>query len=132
VVGAGRRRRICQLPIPNRAWSSAVLMSCGTPVICPIRWAALLGVLAHPELHDSRRLLRAGDSLVFFSDGVTEARSGADRDVYGDERLRGLVARLGDLTAVAMAEAVQLAVLTFGGGRLSDDTVALVMKVPPA
>jgi hypothetical protein len=31
-----------------------------------------------------------------------------------------------------MAEAVQLAVLTFGGGRLSDDTVALVMKVPAA
>jgi hypothetical protein len=29
-----------------------------------------------------------------------------------------------------MAEAVQLAILTFSGGRLSDDTVALVMKVP--
>jgi sigma-B regulation protein RsbU (phosphoserine phosphatase) len=96
------------------------------------RPGALLGVLAHPELHDSRRLLRAGDSLILFSDGVTEARSGADRAVYGDERLRSLVARLGDLTAVAMAEAVQLAVLTFGGGRLSDDTVALVMKVPAA
>ena len=88
-------------------------------------------MLAHPELSDSQRLLRVGDSLILYSDGVTEARSDADRDVYGDERLRSLVARLGDLTAAAMAEAVQLAVLTFGGGRLSDDTVALVMKVPP-
>ena len=95
------------------------------------RPGALLGVLAHPELSDSQRLLRVGDSLILYSDGVTEARSDADRDVYGDERLRSLVARLGDLTAAAMAEAVQLAVLTFGGGRLSDDTVALVMKVPP-
>ncbi len=90
----------------------------------------LLGVLAHPELHDSQRLLRSGDSLILFSDGVTEARRGADRELYGDERLRRLVAGLDDLTAVAMAEAIQLATLSFGGGRRSDDTVALVMKVP--
>ena len=90
----------------------------------------LLGVLAHPELHDSQRLLRSGDSLILFSNGVTEARRGADRELYGDERLRRLVAGLDDLTAVAMAEAIQLATLSFGGGRRSDDTVALVMKVP--
>jgi len=41
-----------------------------------------------------------------------------------------LVAGLDDLTAVAMAEAIQRATLSFGGGRRSDDTVALVMKVP--
>lgn len=94
------------------------------------RPGTLLGVLAHPELHDSQRLLRAGDSLILFSDGVTEARGGLDRDLYGDERLRSLVARLDDLTAADMAEAIQLAALMFSGGRLSDDTVALVMKVP--
>jgi serine phosphatase RsbU (regulator of sigma subunit) len=65
-----------------------------------------------------------------FSDGVTEARGGLDRDLYGDDRLRNLVARLGGLTAMAMAEAVQLATLTFSGGHLSDDAVAVVMKVP--
>jgi sigma-B regulation protein RsbU (phosphoserine phosphatase) len=96
------------------------------------RPGALLGVLANPELHDSQRLLRAGDSLILFSDGVTEARGGPGRDLYGDERLRSLVAGLGGLTAIAMAEAIQLAALTFSGGRLSDDAVALVMKVPPA
>ena len=94
------------------------------------RPGGLLGVLAHPELHDSQRLLRAGDSLILFSDGVTEARRDADRELYGDERLRRLVAGLDDLTAVAMAEAIQLATLSFGDGRRSDDTVALVMKVP--
>jgi sigma-B regulation protein RsbU (phosphoserine phosphatase) len=92
----------------------------------------LLGVLARPELHDSQRLLRPGDSLIMFTDGVTEARSygGSARDLYGDERLRRLVARLGDTTAAAVADAIRLAALTFSGGRLSDDTVALVMKVP--
>ncbi len=94
------------------------------------RPGALLGVLANPELHDSQRLLRAGDSLILFSEGGTEARGDPHRDLYGDERLRGLVARLGNLTASAMAEAIQLATLTFSGGQFSDDTVALVLKVP--
>ena len=31
------------------------------------------------------------------SDGVTEARRGTDRELYGDERLRELVTGLGDL-----------------------------------
>ena len=35
------------------------------------RPGTLLGVLADPELHDSQRLLRPGDSVVMFSDGVT-------------------------------------------------------------
>jgi serine phosphatase RsbU (regulator of sigma subunit) len=65
-----------------------------------------------------------------FSDGVTEARNSTDRGLYGDERLRRLVAGLGDLPAVAMAEAIHLAALAFTGGRLSDDVVVFVMKVP--
>ena len=87
-------------------------------------------MLAEPELHDSQRELRTGDSLILFSDGVTEARRGTDRQLYGDERLRALVAGLGDLPAMAMAETIRLAILAFSGNRLSDDMVVLVMKVP--
>ena len=94
------------------------------------RGGTLLGVLSDPELHDSQKILRAGDSLILFSDGVTEARSESDRGLYGDERLRRLVAGLGDQPAEAMAEAIQLAALTFTGGHLSDDIATLVMKVP--
>jgi serine phosphatase RsbU (regulator of sigma subunit) len=94
------------------------------------RPGTLLGVLARPELHDVQRLLRPGDNLIMFSDGVTEARAGPTGDLYGDERLRSLVARLGDLTAAAAADAIRSAMMTFSGGRLSDDIVALVMKVP--
>jgi phosphoserine phosphatase RsbU/P len=94
------------------------------------RPGTLLGVLARPELHDVQRLLRPGDNLIMFSDGVTEARAGPTGDLYGDERLRSLVARLGDLSAAATADAIRSAMMTFSGGRLSDDIVALVLKVP--
>jgi len=56
------------------------------------RPGTLLGVLPVPDLHDSRTVLLDGDSLILFTDGVTEARRQADRDFYGDGRLRGLVA----------------------------------------
>jgi serine phosphatase RsbU (regulator of sigma subunit) len=94
------------------------------------RPGTLLGLLPDPELDESRGLLRAGDSLVLFTDGVTEARSHIDRDLYGDDRLRDLVAGLGDMPADRIADAIRRDVVAFGGGHISDDTVVLVLKVP--
>ncbi len=90
----------------------------------------LLGLLPEPELHDSRGLLRAGDSMILFTDGVTEARSRTDRDLFGDDRLSDVIARLGDESATGIAEAIQRAVHVFSGAAISDDTVVLVLKVP--
>ncbi len=94
------------------------------------RPGSLLGLLPDPELRDSQTSLRRGDSLVLFTDGVTEARSQTDRNLYGDDRLHDVVAGLGDMPAGHMADAIQQAVLAFSGGETSDDTVALVLKVP--
>ena len=91
----------------------------------------LLGLLPHPELHDRRVLLRAGDSLILFTDGVTEARHHASRGLYGDERLSGLIAGLHGMPAAGTADAIQQAALSFSGGQASDDTVTLVLTVPP-
>ncbi|HEY8043508.1 MAG TPA: GAF domain-containing SpoIIE family protein phosphatase [Streptosporangiaceae bacterium] len=94
------------------------------------RPGTLLGLLAHPELSDSRVLLRAGDSLVLFTDGVIEARRPADRELYGENRLRGLLATLHEMSAGQIADALQQASLAFSGGKTGDDTVALVLTVP--
>ncbi len=94
------------------------------------RPGTLLGLLPAPELHDTRELLRAGDSLILFTDGVTEARSPVRRDFFGEDRLRSLVAGLGDRPADAMAVAVRQEALAFAGGFAGDDAVVLVLKVP--
>jgi phosphoserine phosphatase RsbU/P len=125
---------------PARGGASVQISSAGHPLALVRRAGgevrefgrpgALLGVMTDPELRDSRRLLRPGDSLVMFSDGVTEARGHADRDLYGEERLHRLVGGLGGMTAARMAEAISRATRAFSGGRLSDDTVVLVLRVP--
>lgn len=126
---------------PTRAGAAVQISSAGHPLALVHRAdgrvqtcgqpGTLLGLLPDPELHDSRKRLRAGDSLVLYTDGVTEARR-ADRDLYGDDRLRDFVADLGDMSAARIADAIQQAVLAFSGGDISDDAVALVLKVPPS
>ncbi|MFG2622461.1 PP2C family protein-serine/threonine phosphatase [Streptomyces sp. NPDC048507] len=46
----------------------------------------LLGIMDHPRLATHRMHLAEGDSLVLYTDGITEAR-GADGDLFGDARL---------------------------------------------
>jgi sigma-B regulation protein RsbU (phosphoserine phosphatase) len=94
------------------------------------RPGTLLGLLPDPELQDSRTSLRPKDSLILFTDGVTEARRPADRELYGDDRLRDLVAALGDMPATRMADAIQQGVRAFSSGEVSDDTVVLILQVP--
>ena len=125
---------------PTLAGASVQISSAGHPLALVRRAGGgvqtfgrpgtLLGLLPDPELRDSQTSLRTGDSLVMFTDGVTEARSQIDRSLYGDDRLHDVVADLGDMPAGQMADAIQQAVLAFSGREIRDDTVVLVLKVP--
>jgi sigma-B regulation protein RsbU (phosphoserine phosphatase) len=67
---------------------------------------------------------------TLFTDGITEARSHADRELYGEDRLRDCIAGLAGASATQMADAIQQAALAFSGEDCWDDTVALVLKIP--
>jgi sigma-B regulation protein RsbU (phosphoserine phosphatase) len=75
--------------------------------------------------------LEPGDTLVLFSDGVTEARSPGD-ELFGQARLTATLESTGDATAVERVEAIRAAVKAFaGGGRPADDLTLLVVGRPP-
>ena len=94
------------------------------------RPGTLLGLLPDLDLHDTRLTLRAGDCMILFTDGVIEARSHINRELYGDERLKALITELASQPAARVATAIIKSVRAFSGGVISDDTAVLVLRVP--
>jgi serine phosphatase RsbU (regulator of sigma subunit) len=84
----------------------------------------LLGALEDPILNEESIRLRAGDVLVLYTDGVTEAR--ARGSLFGEERLRALVAA-GALGADDLASEIEHAVREFSPA-LADDTAILILR----
>jgi sigma-B regulation protein RsbU (phosphoserine phosphatase) len=86
----------------------------------------LLGAVATPRLRDESIRLGPGDTLVLYTDGVTEARTRGR--LFGEERLRELVAS-GACGAEALAAEIEAAVRSFSP-ELADDTAILILRVP--
>jgi sigma-B regulation protein RsbU (phosphoserine phosphatase) len=88
---------------------------------------SLLGLFPKVFVHETAIVLAPGDTLVVFTDGVTEGRRG--RDLYGDERLHA--ALLAPTTsAAATAEQLLDRVLQFQYGDPRDDIAIVVLTVP--
>lgn len=88
----------------------------------------LLGCFPDPPLTDVSFELMHGESLVMYTDGVTEARRGDEQ--FEERRLRQVLSTHSTHSAEAMARSVQDAVLEHSEGQLSDDTAVVVVKVP--
>ncbi|HJX10819.1 MAG TPA: SpoIIE family protein phosphatase, partial [Candidatus Binatia bacterium] len=74
-----------------------------------------------------------GDLLLFYSDGVTEARNLAG-ELFGVDRLLSCVTTNSKLEPEALVEAIRKATVTFSGsGRLIDDLTCVALKIqePP-
>jgi serine phosphatase RsbU (regulator of sigma subunit) len=94
------------------------------------RHGIILGYRSDPQLRDQRALLRHGDSLIMYTDGVTEARRG--RDMFGVDRLRRVLADApATATASDLAAGIETAVLDYSGRSITDDTAILALRVAP-
>jgi PAS domain S-box-containing protein len=91
------------------------------------RPGTLLGPFPAVRVHDRAADLGPGDAVVLFTDGVTEARQG--REMFGDARLRDLLASHAGAPADVLAGAVEEAVIAFHGGPAADDLAVLVVRV---
>ncbi len=85
-----------------------------------------LGMQPAMQYIDHHIKLMAGDTILFFTDGVVEAMNG-DHQLYGFERLEALVGALErDVTPEALIEAVLTEVTTFAGPAEQHDDITLV------
>lgn len=88
-------------------------------------------VALFPELFpvEHRVGLGPGDSLVFYTDGVTEARQRGGA-MYGDDRLLKVLADHPGCPADELAELVVSEARAFAAGDLDDDVAVVVIRVP--
>ena len=89
----------------------------------------LVGILDDVDITEDRVGLGPGDALVFFTDGISEARD-ASGEQFAEEALPHTLLAAAELDAEALAEEVRRAAIEFSGGTLADDVAVLVVRVP--
>lgn len=90
------------------------------------RHGTILGIVIDPVLRDASVDMDPGDVLVFYTDGVTEARG--DGKFFGSERLESLVSRHRDDDAGSLARRIVDEVVNLQRGNPRDDIVVVVLK----
>jgi serine phosphatase RsbU (regulator of sigma subunit) len=119
-AGVSMRLGVGGHPLPLLLRADGSVERVGTP-------GTLIGLVPDPDIVDVRMDLQPGDSLVLYTDGVSEARS--DGDLFGEERLIDLVKSCAGLDATGIAERIERDVLTFQGDENADDLAVLVLRV---
>jgi len=104
-------------PILIRADGSVERLEPGGPV---------LGVMADASYEQGRALIGAGDRLVLFTDGITEARDRADAE-FGEARLIALAVENRACSAPALQARLAEAFALFTGGSFQDDATLIVL-----
>jgi sigma-B regulation protein RsbU (phosphoserine phosphatase) len=92
-------------------------LGCGGPV---------LGVLGDAEYEQAHVSLGAGDRLVLYTDGLTEARN-ADDEEFGEDRLLEAAVAHRVCSAPALQARLTAEVAAFTNGRLQDDATLIVL-----
>jgi len=88
-----------------------------------------LGMFPNVKYEEFSLSTQPGDSLIFFSDGITDAQNMAG-DMFGDDRLKAIVKKTHQKPASKIADAILSEVSKFQGERERfDDETVVVLKV---
>jgi phosphoserine phosphatase RsbU/P len=127
---------VCALLQTNGATARLTVASGGHPL--PLRrrpgeapvtlgdHGVLLGVGGEGEWAETEIELVPGDTLLFYTDGVTET-PGEDMARFGEARLVGAMARAGE-SADALLEEIDRSLREFQSGAAVDDRAMLAMR----
>ncbi|MFF7364984.1 SpoIIE family protein phosphatase [Streptomyces sp. NPDC008125] len=109
--------------------SALIQRADGSADYLPTPGGLLVGVMPQAPFTAARTRLLPGDTLLLYTDGLTEARIGPDRRLYGDEALRAFTAAQPAQGPKALIAALGGLLDSFGDG-LDDDTALLALGVP--
>lgn len=114
--------------VASAAHPPVLLCRPGEPGCRPLgsRPGLIAGFRPDEEYPSESTPLQTGDILVFYTDGVLEARK--RKNMFGSDRLEKVIAQNAGLSAQEIAAAIYAAVVGHTGDNLSDDLALLVLK----
>ncbi len=123
ILGAGGRMEYI-----NAGHHSPLLVRAGK-VEAPFTEGTLpVGLLPEAEFKTASYALQPGDTLVLFTDGITEAMN-EQQEEFGSQRLQEVVARNAGATVEKLQAAILAAVADFTRGALQgDDITVLILR----
>ena len=105
-----------------------LLRSDGSVEVLPKSNNALVGIFDDMEYEENTLQLASGDTLVMFTDGVTEAWNPQKME-FGTERLNAILGGLVDKGSRQIVDTIKTAITDFAeGAEQSDDITMLVIK----
>jgi sigma-B regulation protein RsbU (phosphoserine phosphatase) len=104
-------------PVVVKSDGTIVRLTSGGPV---------LGVIPAASYESGTVPFAAGDRLILYTDGITEARSDMDEE-FGDDRLLALAVEHRACSAPALQARLVDAVASFTGRRFTDDATLMVL-----
>ncbi len=106
-------------PLVVRAGNGTATLSVGGMV---------LGIFPENVYAQAEVTIGPGDRVVFYTDGITEARN-SEGDEYGEERLAAAAIAARALPVEAMKDALFADVTAFSQGKFDDDATLIVLGV---
>ena len=99
----------------------------------PVSWlqptGAAIGLVEEPGISSEIITLAAGDTLLLYTDGITEATN-APGEEFGSERLAALVQQEADSSSKRLVEALRHGLQEFTGGKpLADDATIVECRI---
>jgi sigma-B regulation protein RsbU (phosphoserine phosphatase) len=88
----------------------------------------VLGIFPNGKYDQGEIALHAGDRVLLFTDGITEARNSAGEE-FGEQRLLAALTEHSGLGAGAIEDRILLAVAEFSGGEFADDATSVILAV---
>lgn len=98
----------------------------GTVTPLKARKGLPLGAMEEAQYYDQRVSLAAGDSVVLYTDGITEAEDAEQRQ-FGSSRLTGLLPGVARMSAEAAAQELLASVDSFADGAPQSDDIAVLV-----
>jgi sigma-B regulation protein RsbU (phosphoserine phosphatase) len=88
----------------------------------------VLGAMGNSVYKSKRITLQAGDGLLLYTDGITEAMDGSENE-YGEERLQGCLKRYSNSALTDIIQGVIGEVKSFSvGAPQTDDITVLALR----